>query len=136
MIVADVNLIAYLLIRGNQTQKVQNVYQLDPEWKLPYLWRHEFLNILNKYVQHGGMPIEQSYILWEKAIDTFLTSECPVDYQDVLSVSVQYGISAYDAQYVSLAKQLEIKLITEDKSLSRVCPEVILTSNQYLMAAH
>jgi predicted nucleic acid-binding protein len=52
MIVADANLLAYLLIEGDLTDEVRAVLRKDGEWCFPYLWRSEFRNILTKYIQH------------------------------------------------------------------------------------
>ena len=46
MIVVDTNVIAYVLIEGDKTALAQQVAKKDPDWKVPPLWRHEFLNVL------------------------------------------------------------------------------------------
>jgi predicted nucleic acid-binding protein len=124
MIVADVNLVAYLLIQGNFTDDVQALYRQDSDWKLPSLWRHEFLNILSKYAQYDGIAKSKANQLLSNALDRFMSCESPVDYQDALAISVQKGITAYDAQYVSLAKQLGVKLITYDKKIIQTFPKI------------
>jgi hypothetical protein len=45
MIVADTNLVAQLILELDLTEQAQRVYQRDPDWRLPELWRHEFLNV-------------------------------------------------------------------------------------------
>lgn len=130
MIVADVNLVAYLLIQGNFTEDVQSLYQQDPDWKLPTLWRHEFINILSKYAQHGGMTKPQAIQLLNHGLDRFMSCESPVDYQDSLSISITKGISAYDAQYVCLAIQLGVKLKTYDKKLIQIFPTLAQYPNK------
>ena len=45
MIIADTNLVSYLLIEGERTVAVRRVHEKDPDWKLPTLWRSEFLNV-------------------------------------------------------------------------------------------
>ena len=46
MIVADTNLIAYLLIDSAQTAQAEAILEKDGDWHAPSLWRHEFRNIL------------------------------------------------------------------------------------------
>ena len=43
MIVTDVNILTYLLIKGDKTLQAQAVWQIDADWVLPDLWRDEFL---------------------------------------------------------------------------------------------
>jgi len=53
VIVSDTNLVAYLLINGDHTATARAVYQRDPDWRLPPLWRAEFLNVLTTTVRKG-----------------------------------------------------------------------------------
>ncbi|MGZ5446412.1 MAG: hypothetical protein ACXWLY_31220 [Thermoanaerobaculia bacterium] len=51
MIVADTNLVAYLLIEGDKTAAARAVWKKDSRWMLPTLWRSEFLNVLTTAVR-------------------------------------------------------------------------------------
>ena len=53
MIVADTNMIAYLLLGGGGTALARSVFQRDLNWPAPVLWRSEFGNILAGYIRRG-----------------------------------------------------------------------------------
>ena len=57
MIVADTNLIAYLLLPGPLTDRAGRVYERDPVWVAPPLWRSEFRNVLVLHVRTGRIPL-------------------------------------------------------------------------------
>jgi predicted nucleic acid-binding protein len=52
-----------------------------------------------------------------------------------LQLAAHSGCSAYDCEFVSLAQSLRVKLITGDKKLLQVFPEVAMTATQYLRMA-
>jgi len=103
MIVPDTYIIAYALIEGPRTALARRALTLDPDWRLPALWAHEFLNILATYVQLGGAPRSQALRLWRRA--TALLNGCvtAVDMELALELAAEHAISAYDAQFVALA---------------------------------
>jgi hypothetical protein len=53
MIVADVSLLAHLLIPSPDSALAEAVYRKDPEWSAPILWRSELRNVLLK---QSGTP--------------------------------------------------------------------------------
>ncbi len=67
MIVADVNLPAYLLISGEHTERARAVLRKDAVWVFPYLWRSEFRNILAMHMQHRGMSLGDASLVWDHA---------------------------------------------------------------------
>ena len=67
MIVADSNLIAYLLIPGNNSSLADEVFLKDADWAVPLLCRSELRNILTLYMRHEGMSLQQAQVTMEKA---------------------------------------------------------------------
>jgi len=132
MIVADTNLVAQLILSLDQTRKAQAVYRLDSDWRMPSLWRHEFLNVLATYLRFDRIPIAPLLSAWNRALVLFDDATCEVDMPEALRVAGQCGISAYDAQYVALAQALNVPLITEDRKLLRAAPLQALSISQYL----
>lgn len=124
MIVPDTNIIAYALIEGPRTALARRALTLDPDWRLPALWAHEFLNILATYVRLGGAPRSQALRLWRRA--TALLNGCvtAVDMELALELAAEHAISAYNAQFVALAMRTGAVLITEDRRLRRTFPSL------------
>ena len=132
MIVVDANVLAYALIDGERTAAARAVFEKDPDWRLPSLWRHELLNVLATYARHGGAPVAKVRAIWRTALERFTEGEEPVDGEAVLDLAVEHGISAYDAQYAALAQRLDVELVTEDRRLLRALPAVAISMREFL----
>lgn len=132
MIVVDVNVIAYLFIHGDKTAEARQLAQADRDWRIPLLWRHEFLNIVTTYVRHGGITVDEGKILCQRAARYLAGSEMPVDMERALELATAHGCSAYDAQYAALAEALSVHLVTEDKKLVTQFPAMARTMKLHL----
>ncbi len=126
MIVVDTNVIAYLLIEGDRTNRARALWRIEPDWRVPPLWRHEFLNVLATFARRGGANLADATQLWSRAVDTIGSSEIEVDMCAALELAVTTQISAYDAQFVTLARRLSAPLVTEDKKLRKTFPDLAL----------
>jgi predicted nucleic acid-binding protein len=131
VIVVDTNIIVYSLVEGDMTPHVLKAREKDPYWVVPVLWRHEFLNVLSTLTRKGILEKVQSDDLWLRAVRIFHTREYYPDMLEALHLSIDAGISAYDAQYILLAKSLEIPCLTEDRKLLERFPEAALSSRQF-----
>jgi len=126
MIVVDVNIIAYLLIRGERSESMDQLQERDPDWIAPGLWLDEVLNILSLYERKGLLEPAQSTAILNDALDLMedATYELPPD--RILSVARRTGCSAYDSQYIALAEDLGLKLYTCDKGILNSCEHVAI----------
>lgn len=59
MIVADANLIAYLLLGGPEKPLAQRVLGRDPVWAAPLLWRSEFRSVLAAFMLQRGLSLRE-----------------------------------------------------------------------------
>ncbi len=132
MIVVDTNIIAYTLIDGDFTAAARQLYAQDPVWRLPPLWRHEFLNILTISATQGICSPDDANQLWNKAINLFTRCELPVDMTAALSIAIDQEISGYDAQFIALAHALKVPLITQDRKLLKKFPEITYSIENFL----
>lgn len=124
--VADTNVLADLILPTAENAGVIGLFRLDPDWRLPPLWRSEFRHVLLKYVRAGILQPAQAVALWVKAVERFALQEEPVDGQRVLELAIQSGCSSYDAEFVVLAEQLGCRLLTFDRKLLQLFPAVTL----------
>lgn len=127
MIVVDVNVVAYCFIDGERTVAARTLRTLDPDWRVPDLWRHEFLNILATWSRQGGATVAEAQEIWRRTVQLMGPSELPVDMARALALACEHNISAYDAQYIALAQQLQTVCITEDRRLLRMFPDFTRT---------
>ena len=122
MKVADTNVIAYLLIPSPFTPMAEKVYAQDPEWVAPTLWRSEFRNVLSLYMRRALVSLDQAIALQDEAEDLLRGHEYDVTSADVLSLAKDSGCSAYDCEFVALARFLDVPLITADRRLAQAFP--------------
>ena len=127
MIVVDTNVLAYALIQGDRTALALQVGERDPQWVVPLLWRYEFLNVLTTFARHGVLELAQATRVWERAQRLLLAAERPVSMPAALRLAVEHQVSAYDAQYLALARQLRVRCVTEDRSLLGKFPGVAVS---------
>ena len=122
MIVVDTNVIAYVLIAGDKTALTQQVAKKDPDWKVPPLWRHEFLNVLATSTRAAVIDAQQAEALWHKGLDLLVRAEREADGIASLKLAIEHAISSYDAQYIALAQSLETQCVTADKRMLKTFP--------------
>jgi predicted nucleic acid-binding protein len=124
MIVADTNLIAYLMIEGDFTPQAELVYQFDSNWVAPYLWRSEFRNILALYLRKDYLSMAQTEALMKN-------KEFELDSTSILKMIWESTLSSYDCEYVVLAKKLGVDLITNDQKILKSFPDFAISLENY-----
>jgi predicted nucleic acid-binding protein len=125
MIVVDCSILAYLLISGEKTVLARHLYRKDPEWLMPPIWQHEFLDLLARYVQSGGGSVEDAEAIWRESLHLLAGRKRMVRREQALHLACQHAISVYDAMYLVLAFDLGLLLISEDPELQRLFPDVV-----------
>lgn len=124
MIVVDSNILAYLLLPGEFTARAELLFTSDPDWIAPVLWRSEFRNILAGYMRRGSLTLEQASALQTEAELLLEGNEFSVNSGDVLALVKASDCSSYDCEFVALALQSGVRLVTMDKKILRNFPEL------------
>lgn len=124
MIVADTNIISYLFLPTEFSDKASRLYKIDPEWAAPILWRSEFRNVVALYLRQKILTLPEALAIQEEAEALMLEREYTLPSVSVLSLANSSSCSAYDCEFVALAKQFSVKLVTEDKKILAEFPEI------------
>jgi len=131
VIVVDVNVVAYFLIEGDKTASARELLHRDPDWRLPVLWRHEYLNVLATFAREGGATVAEARTIWRRGVELFGPREQNMDMESALVLATENRVSAYDAQYIALARQLRTVCVTEDRRLLRMFPALTRTMQTF-----
>lgn len=132
MIVADTNIISYLFLPTAYSAKASQLYRHDADWAAPRLWRSEFRNVLALYLRQKIITLAEALLIQEEAESLMADHEFEVISLPVLTLVDSSSCSAYDCEFVALAKQLGVKLVTEDKKILREFPDVAVSLDVFL----
>jgi predicted nucleic acid-binding protein len=131
VIVVDTNVIAYLWIPGVHTSQAESALRKDANWAAPLLWRSEFRNILTGYIRRNQIPFDTAIQLIEEAEDHMSGREYTVSSAHVLNLVRKSLCSAYDCEFVALAEDLEIPLLTTDRKILSAFPSVAVSLGKF-----
>ena len=123
MIVVDSNVVAYLYLPGDHTERAEAFLEHDADWAAPLLWRSEFRNILVGYMRLKTLTYEAARDLQLEAESLLAGAEHEVDSRQVLELVRDTDCSAYDCEFVALAMTLGVKLVTMDTKLLKAFPK-------------
>lgn len=122
MIVVDTNILASLLLSTEQTGEAETALRRDPHWIAPLLWRSELRNVVTTQLRRGLFDLEHGLGVLEAAQELVGTDPYEVPDLTVLSLAEASGCSAYDCEFVALARQLGLPLITLDRQVLAAFP--------------
>ena len=138
MIVVDTNILAQFILRKVHAPALifaDRIFDFDSEWVAPDLWRSEFRNIIAKYWRHGDYKQDQLLPFMQEAEDIIWQSHTP-NSELVLQLVIKSKCSAYDCEYVAVAKFLEIPLLTFDQQILREFPKIAVHPEKFLKATN
>lgn len=126
MIVVDTNIVAYLYLPGEFTDRAERLLNREPEWAAPLLWRSQLRNILALYVRKKLLEFDQAYQIQRTAEELMADNEYDIDSLQVLKLARDSGCSAYDCEFVALAMRLDVRLVTQDARLCKAFPNLTM----------
>jgi predicted nucleic acid-binding protein len=132
MIVVDTNLVYSFFINGDRSEAADEIIERDRDWLAPPLWRSELRNALVKSIRGNLLDLEEAFGIMVEAESMMSGSEFDAASADVLELALTSGCSAYDAEFVALARDLRVPLVTTDKELLEKFPETAVSPEGFL----
>jgi predicted nucleic acid-binding protein len=127
MIVVESTIIAYLYLQGEHTAQAEKVLQKDSEWMAPPLWRSEFRNVLAFYLRQENLSLDDARAIIQEAELLLQGREYGVSSIRVLDLVAASRCSSYDCEFVVLAQDLDVPLVTADKKALVTFPETAVS---------
>jgi predicted nucleic acid-binding protein len=132
MIVVDSNIVTARNLTSSLTSEAKQVEEKDPVWIVPVLWRYEFQNILATAIKAKQIKPEQALDIWEKVSKILIENEYEPSASRVIALVAQYGITAYDGQFIAVALEMGIPCLTEDRELQGKFPGIAISMDEFL----
>jgi predicted nucleic acid-binding protein len=132
VIVADANLLAYLVMPGQRTDEAEAVLSKDSVWVVPVLWRSELMSVLHQYVRRTDLTVAQAVAALQRAEAVIAGREGVVDPRVVFDLANRSKCSTYDCEHVALATGLGVPLVTADGEVLRAFPKVAIDPQRFL----
>ena len=132
MIVVDTNIIGYLFLSSNRSPLSEQALLKDSLWAAPRLWRSEMRNVLALYIRKDLLSLADAQQIMTEATSLFQDQEYEVASNQVLELASISTCAAYDREFVALARDLEVSLVTVDRQILRDFPETAVSLEAFV----
>lgn len=132
MIVVDTNVIASLYLETEQSRAAEKALLKDADWAAPILWRSQFRNLLVQSLRKRRFDLHHSLQLLEAAETQLRNKEFEVPGPTVLQLATRSGCTAYDCEFVALAQDLRVPLVTLDKQILASFPSLAVALEEFV----
>jgi predicted nucleic acid-binding protein len=125
VIVIDTNIMVYLLSgEGPRAQCAEELLRSDPAWTGPPILMSELRNVLVGSVRRGLIEPSDALAMQHDAALILSDRVVGIDGAEVVRTGLESDLTAYDAEFVVLARALGTTLVTEDREILRAAPDV------------
>ena len=130
MIVVDANVLVYSSVEiGRLSDLARSARARDAAWIAPPLWRSEFRSALFGYLRRAELAVDE-------AIDAQISAELAVSTRwvgtnEIIAAGDRSSASAYDCEYVALARRLGVPLVTADRRLAETFPDTCVVLDRF-----
>lgn len=132
MIIADANLIGNLFIKSEHSSLAIQVFEKDPDWYAPILWQSEVRSMVTSYLRHKLLTLDRAHQIMDEAHDLMVEHERFISSDLVLELVASSKCTSYDCEYVALAKEMNLTLVTFDRAVVRDFPQIAVFPQYFI----
>lgn len=132
MIVVDANLIGALFVQGEQSPLAARIFEKDPDWYAPVLWQSEMRSLITSYLRHKLIELNKATQIMGEVHALMVEHERFVSSNLVLELVSTSKCTSYDCEYVALAKEMNLNLVTFDKQVVGAFPGIAVFPQNFV----
>lgn len=129
MIVVDTNVMTNLVVDGENAVDSAALLEQDAEWAAPGILLSELRNVLLGFVRRGELTPDHVKAMCDDASLLLGGRIISVSGSRVIDTALECGLSAYDAEFVVLARTLGVPLATSDRAILAGAPDIATHPN-------
>lgn len=134
MIVVDSGVLAAFWLPGDWAEFAEATKARDAVWAAPVGWRAEFRNVLAGYVRQRRLTAAEANAAYRNAQKDLGAQEYEVPTERILELAQAAHCSAYGCEYVALAQDLGVPLVSTDPALLREFPGTAVALEEFAKA--
>jgi len=131
VIVADNSVLVYFWLPSDFTVLAEAAKAQDAVWAAPVLWRAEFRNVLAGYLRRKLLTEAEANAAYLNVQKDLGTHEFTVPTERIIKLVLASDCTAYDCEYVALAQDLDVPLVTTDKQILRAFPKTAVALEKF-----
>jgi predicted nucleic acid-binding protein len=132
MITVDANLIGALFLQSEQSPLATGIFENDPDWYAPLLWQSEMRSLITSYLRHKLITLDKATQIMNEAHALMVEHERYVSSDLVLELVSTSKCTSYDCEYVALAREMNLTLVTFDKQVVATFPGIAVFPHDFI----
>lgn len=132
MIAVDTHILCYYWLPSPRSAQAEALAQRDPVWLVPPLWRSEFRNALAGAVRQRVITIADAIELLQRAERQLRQHERQVSSRTVMDLVAASSCTAYDCEFVAVAREQGVPLISANRQILREFPHLAVSLDVFL----
>ena len=132
MIIVDANLIGALFLQSEQAPLASRIFERDPDWYAPLLWQSEMRSLITSYLRHKLITLDKATQIMDEAHALMVEHERYVSSNLVFELVSLSKCTSYDCEYVALAREMNLTLVTFDKQVVGAFPGIAVFPQNFV----